>query len=70
MHMEHFVISALIFQALTAVTVLAGAAADAVLPWSRQPRYWTAPPLPLCIFPPSVYDLQEAAEEESYPLAA
>jgi hypothetical protein len=70
MHMEHLVLSALIFQALTALTVLAGAAADAVLPRSRQPRYWTAPPMPLRIFPPSVYDLQEAGEEESYPRAA
>lgn len=68
--MEHLVLSALIFQGLTALAVLAAAASDALLPRTRQPRYWTAPPTPVRTMPASVYELQEAGEEESYPQAA
>ena len=67
--MEHLVLSALIFQSLTTLTVLAGAATDAVLRRARPPRYWTAPPTPVRTIPASVYELQEA-EEEPYPRAA
>ena len=67
--MEHLVLAALIFQGLTALTVLAAAAADALLPRLRPLRYWTAPPTPVRTLSASVYDLQDA-EQESYPRAA
>jgi hypothetical protein len=66
--MEQLVFSTLIFQALAALGVLAAAAAEALWPRARRMRYWTVPPLP--VMPASVYDLQEAAAEESYPRAA
>ena len=68
--MEQLVFSALIFQSLTALAVLAAAAAEALRPRSRAVRYWTLQPVPVVIIPASVYDLQEAAEEEPYPRAA
>ena len=68
--MEQLVFSALIFQSLTALAVLAAAAAEALRPRSRPMHYWTSQPAQMVIIPASVYDLQEAAEEEPYPRAA
>ena len=67
--MEQLVFSALIFQSLTGLAVLAAAAAEALRPRRRPMHYWKVQPVPVVV-PASVYDLQEAAEEESYPRAA
>jgi len=70
--MEDFVISVLIIQGISALAVLVGCAADALVQKRRQPRYWAAPPAPA--FPESVYDRQDAGqdadEHEVFPRAA
>lgn len=71
--MEQLFLSALIIQGIWALAVFVRAATDAVTPSVREPRYWMAPPAPpaaVRVFAESVYDLQEASEEESYPRAA
>ena len=70
--MEDFVISVLIIQGISALAVLVGCAADALVQRKRQPGYWAAPPAPA--FPESVYDRQDAVQDsedhEAFPRAA